>query len=299
MYTIFARKFLRSCCRISLTVLALIVVPYTVYGTEGTAEQRGEYLFKAASCAGCHTAVKPKGKFLAGGRPLETPFGAFFPPNITSDPEFGIGKWQFQDFVRAMRDGKGPDGTIYFPAFPYPSYTGMTDADLADLWAYLRTVPAVAEPAPGHDLDFPFNIRLLVWPWRWLYFEAGGAAIDQSRPAEWQRGSYLVRSVSHCGECHTPRNLLGGLDASRELGGNSAGPDGKGIPNISPHAQKGIGEWGVDDIESYLELGVLPDGDFAGGKMVEVIENSTGMMTAADRKAIAVFVKSVPSVDGP
>jgi mono/diheme cytochrome c family protein len=287
----------RSC--IALAMFMLIAVPRSGQGADSPAASRGEYLFHAAGCAGCHTSDNPKGQLLAGGRRLDTPFGAFYPPNITPDPEHGIGRWEFGDFVRAMREGKGPDGTIYFPAFPYPSYTGMSDADLSDLWVYLKTVPPVAAPAPGHDLNFPFNIRALVWPWRWLYFNAGEKPVDAARPEPWRRGAYLVRAVAHCGECHTPRNFLGGPENGRELAGNPNGPDGKRIPDITPNEKNGIGAWTVGDIESYLEMGILPDGDFAGGAMVEVIENSTSKMTPEDRKAVATYIKSVPASGAP
>ncbi len=263
-----------------------------------TAVARGAYLFAAAGCAGCHTRVKPKGRPLAGGRRLDTPFGAFYPPNITPDPEHGVGRWELTDFVRAMRHGRGPDGTLYFPAFPYPSYTGMSDGDLGDLWAYLKTVPAVAASGPDHDLEFPFNLRALVWPWRWLYFEPGALPPAPNRSARWNRGAYLVRVVGHCGECHTPRGLLGGVDPDRELGGNAKGPEGKRVANITPHRKKGIGDWSESEIASYLQDGGLPDGDLASGAMVEVIENSTSRLTDADRRAIAHYLKSVPPQDG-
>jgi len=286
------------CLVVASAALMLAALSRPAAAAEMTAAQRGEYVFRAADCEGCHTAVKPKGKLLAGGRPLVTQFGTFYPPNITPDPRYGIGNWTFSQFARALRDGEG-SGTVLYPAFPYPSYTGMTDADLHDLWAYLRTVPPVAEPSRNHDLNFPYNIRLLTWPWRWLFFKEGGEPIDKSRPAIWQRGAYLVRSLGHCGECHTPRNFLGGVDNSRELGGNPDGPEGKHVPNITPDPKKGIGDWSVDDIAAYLESGITPDNDFAGGPMAEVIENSTSKLTDEDRKAIATYVKSVPPVGGP
>ena len=285
--------------RIALALFVIFALPGDGHGADSPAETRGEYLFHVAGCAGCHTSVEPKGELLAGGRRLDTPFGAFYPPNVTPDPQHGIGEWSYEDFSRAMREGKGPGGTIYFPAFPYPSYTGMSEVDLRDLWAYLKTVPAVAAAAPGHDLDFPFNIRALVWPWRWLYFEAGEKPVDSARPAQWNRGAYLVRAVSHCGECHTPRNFLGGPDHEKELAGNPNGPDGKRIPDITPDTANGIGTWSASDIESYLEMGILPDGDFAGGAMVEVIENSTSKMTPEDREAVATFLKSLPASGNP
>jgi len=291
-----------SVFRICLGIVAGAAVPAAANtapdGALQNAVARGAYLFAAAGCAGCHTRVKPKGRPLAGGRRLDTPFGAFYPPNITPDPKHGIGGWKLADFIRAMRQGRGPDGALYFPAFPYPSYSGISDADLGDLWAYLKTVPAVAVAGPGHDLGFPFNLRTLVWPWRWLYFEPGVLRPDPSRSARWNRGAYLVRAVGHCGECHTPRSLLGGVDPDRQLGGNPKGPEGKRVANITPHIKKGIGDWSESDIASYLLDGGLPDGDLASGAMVEVIENSTSRLTDADRRAIANYLKSVPPQGG-
>jgi len=265
----------------------------------GTAAERGAYIFKASGCAGCHTRVKPKGKLLAGGRGLTTPFGVFFPPNITPDTVHGIGAWREGDFLRAMREGRAPDGTIYYPSFPYPSYTGMSDADLRDLWAYLRTVPAVAEASPRHALEFPFNLRFLVRFWRWLYFTPGSMSPDASQSGAWNRGAYLVRALGHCGECHTPRNLLGGLDRARELAGNRNGPEGKRVSNITPHRKKGIGAWTAADIVALLRDGDLPNGDVVGGAMAEVVENGTSHLTREDLQAIAVYLKALPADAGP
>lgn len=266
---------------------------------DDAAVKRGTYIFKAAGCEGCHTSVKPKGAFLAGGRRMETPFGGFYTPNITSDKTHGIGGWTYEQFVAAMREGKTPDGSVYYPAFPYSSYTGMRDANLKDLWAYLRTVPAVAEPSKPHDLMFPFSIRSSVYGWRMLYFDSARAEPDTQRSEEWNRGAYIVRALGHCGECHTPRNLLGGLDKDRELAGNKNAPDGKRVSNITPHKKKGIGGWSEQEIVELLEDGSLPDGDFVGGSMTEVVENSTSQLTKSDLKAIAVFLRALPADEGP
>lgn len=278
--------------------MLLAVIPMTVAAQEGGSAERGQYIFAAAGCLGCHTTEKPKGAFLAGARRLETPFGDFRTPNITPDPTHGIGAWTLDDFKRAMRRGRSPDGTVYFPAFPYASYTGMSDADLADLWAYLKSVPAVETPSHDHDLIFPFSLRVLIWPWRWLYFTEGRLETDASKSPEWNRGAYLTAAVGHCGECHTQRNLLGGLDLDRPYAGNTRGPEGKGVPNITPDPKKGIGEWSESDIVYFLEDGILPDGDFVGGSMAEVIENSTSKLTKDDLRAIAVYLKALPPDDG-
>ena len=280
-------------------LISAAVLFCTVAYADDAAVKRGAYIFSAAGCEGCHTNVKPKGAFLAGGRRMETPFGEFYTPNITSDRTHGIGDWTYDQFVAAMREGRTPDGSIYYPSFPYASYTGMSEADLKGLWAYLRTVPAVAEPSKPHDMIFPFNIRASVWGWRMLYFDSERVEADPQRSAEWNRGAYIVRALGHCGECHTPRNLLGGLDKDRELAGNKNAPDGKRVSNITPHKQKGIGEWSAGDIVALLEDGSLPDGDFVGGSMTEVVENSTSKLTKDDLKAIATFLRALPADEGP
>lgn len=282
------------CCIFLLSAL-ISVAPAA---EESGSAERGQYIFAAAGCLGCHTTEKPKGPLLAGNRRLETPFGDFYTPNITPDPVHGIGTWSLDDFKRAMRQGRRPDGGVYFPAFPYGSYTGMSDADLSDLWAYLKSVPAVAVQAREHDLTFPFSLRVLIWPWRWLYFEEGRLEAKPDRTAEWNRGAYLSNAVGHCGECHTQRNLLGGLNLDRPYAGNSRGPEGKGVPNVTPHPVKGIGTWSESDIASFLGDGILPDGDFVGGAMAEVVENSTSKLGKDDLRAIAVYLKALPSDDG-
>jgi mono/diheme cytochrome c family protein len=263
------------------------------------AETRGEYIFKASGCVGCHTRAKPKGKFLAGGRRMETPFGAFYTPNITPDRRHGIGDWAFADFATAMREGKTRDGSVYYPSFPYSSYTNMSDGDLRDLWSYLRTVPAISEPSLDHDLIFPFSLRFSVRFWRWLYFDTTRFAVDTEKSPEWNRGAYLARALGHCGECHTPRNLLGGLDKDREFAGNTNAPDGKRVSNITPHLKKGIGGWSENEIVDLLRDGSLPDGDFVGGSMTEVVKNSTSHLTDSDLKAIAIYLKALPADAGP
>lgn len=257
---------------------------------------RGEYIFHAAGCASCHTDIKHKGPPLAGGRALVTPFGTFYSPNITPDREHGIGAWSEADFVKALRQGRAPDGSAYYPAFPYPSYTAMRDDDIRDLWAFLRTQPAVDKPNHEHDLRFPFGWRPLVRIWQFLFLEEGPRPEADAKSAEWRRGAYLVRAVGHCGECHSPRNLLGAIEDARALSGNPDGPDGRRVPNITPGG-KDIRDWSVKAIASYLGTGVTPDGDFVGGAMVEVIENSTSKLTDADRQAIATYLESLPPRD--
>ncbi|HYG90537.1 MAG TPA: cytochrome c [Azospirillum sp.] len=257
--------------------------------------QRGEYVFIAAGCHGCHTDEKNGGAPLAGGRAMKTPFGTFHTPNITPDPQHGIGRWSDADFVQALRHGREPDGEALFPAFPYTSYTKMSERDLLDLRAYLMTRPPVAAPNRPHDLTPPFGWRFLLPVWQWLHLEEGTLADDPAKPAEWNRGRYLVEALGHCGECHSPRGLMGGMDHDRALAGNPNGPDGDKVPGLRPGV-KGAGELSVGEIETVLELGMQPDGDFVGGAMGEVVRNTTSKLTPADRHAIAVYLKSLPPV---
>lgn len=259
----------------------------------------GAYIFAAAGCAGCHTQQKPKGPLLAGGRELVTPFGSFYSPNITPDKETGIGAWTEADFFRAMRAGKSPANVTYFPAFPYGSYTGMSDSDLKSLWGYLQSIPPVKRANRDHDLSFPFNQRSLLSVWRWLYFEEGPYQRTEGKSDTWNRGAYLARVVTHCGECHTPRTFLGGIKPDREFAGNPDGPEGDKIPNITPHETKGIGRWSAAALKEFLADGFMPDGDFVGGSMAEVVENSTGKLSGADLEALIEYIRSVPVHEGP
>ena len=258
----------------------------------GDPVQRGAYVFIAAGCYGCHTDEKRGGAPLAGGRPLATPFGTFHAPNITPDPQHGIGGWSDAQFVEAFRHGRRPDGDALFPAFPYTAYTKMSERDLLDLKAYLFAQPPVPTPDKPHDLTPPFGWRFLLPAWQALYLEPGPLADDPAQPPEWNRGRYLVEALGHCGECHSPRGRLGGIDRDRHLAGNPNGPDGDAVPSLRP-GPKGIGDWSVADIELALELGMLPDGDFVGGAMAEVVRNSTSKLTPEDRRAIAVYLKSL------
>ena len=280
-----------------MMVAALLASPSAISAPDSA---RGAYIFKAAGCGNCHTdpgakgkTPRPKGAPLAGGRPLKTPFGVFYTPNITPHPDAGIGSWSFDDFQRAMVRGVAPNTAPYYPAFPYTSYTGMTEGDLVDLWAYIKAQKPSSRVNQSHELGFPFNVRALMHGWRLLFFAEGDAGHqDAGQSDAWKRGAYLVRALTHCGECHTPRNVMGAMDTSRELAGNPKGPGGK-IPGLTPANKKGIVTWSEDDIVEYLSSGMTPEGDFAGGEMAEIIDHSTGILDDGDRKAIAVFLKSL------
>ena len=264
---------------------------------EDDAVKRGEYAFRAAGGCSCHTDLKGKGAFLAGGRSLKTPFGTFYSPNITPDPETGIGRWSGEDFARAMRDGVAPDGSHYFPAFPYTTFTNITDADLEDLKAYLDSVPAVRRRNTPHDVAPPFGWRFTVGPWKTLFFERGPYAPDPRRSATWNRGAYLATALAHCGECHTPRNLLGGLDTDLWYAGTKDGPEGELAPNITPHRKTGIGRWSASDLAYLLKTGFKPDFDDVQGLMAEAIEHGFKYLNDDDLNAIAEYVGSLPPID--
>ena len=256
---------------------------------------RGAYVLRVAGCATCHTAPKG-GKFLAGGRELKSPFGSFFPPNITPDAETGIGTWSDEDFMRALREGKSPDGKPYYPAFPYTSYTRMTRQDMVDLKAYLDSLDPVRNEVPDHKLYFPFSVRAGMHVWRSLFFETDTITPDPAQSENWNRGAYIVNGPGHCSECHTPRNIFGAMQRDRAFSGNPNGPDSKPVPNITGHAKLGIKDWSSDDVVSFLQIGLKPDGDFAGGAMTDVIEDATGKLTEADVTAIATYLKSLPAI---
>jgi mono/diheme cytochrome c family protein len=260
---------------------------------------RGAYLFRAAGCAGCHSDPKRKHEPLAGGPALKTPFGTFYAPNITPDPEHGIGRWSDADFLRALRQGLAPDGRHYYPVFPYTSYSGMTERDALDLKAYIFSLAPVARPNRPHEVSFPFNFRDLLGLWKALFFAPRPFAPDPGREAGWNRGAYLVEHLGHCGECHTARNVLGAKDETRKLAGNPNGPDGKKVPNITPDPKDGIGRWRESDVGYYLKTGFLPDGDVADGAMSDVIEQVTAHLSDADRTAIAAYLLSLPAIPGP
>lgn len=251
---------------------------------------RGAYLAAAAGCYSCHTDTEADGPAYAGGAPIRSPFGTFLPPNITADPEHGIGGWSEAEFVRAVREGRRPDGAPYYPAFPYPSYAGMTGEDARDLYAFFMTVEPVPRPSPGHDLRFPFSVRLLLWPWRFLYF-------DPSPDLPPGRGAYLALALGHCGECHTPRNILGAPRESRAFAGAVLG-DGDGAPNITSHPDDGIGGWSEADLRFFLKIGLGPDGDAAGGEMALVVEHSTSRLTDADLDAMVAWFRALPPLAG-
>ncbi len=265
----------------------------SVFATLTGDAARGEAVFWAGGCASCHAVPDSTGAahlVLAGGRAFKTAFGTFHAPNISPDPVQGIGAWSVVDLDTAMRHGTSPEGEHFYPAFPYTSYVHATPQDVADLHAFLMTLPPSDVPSLPHEVGFPFNQRLLLGGWKLLFLSPDWVVNGDLTPEE-QRGRYLVEGLGHCSECHTPRNALGGRDLSRWLAGGP-NPDGKGkIPNITPAAL----DWSEADIAEYLKSGFTPDFDSAGGGMADVVSNMA-RLTDADRAAIAAYLKRVPAV---
>ncbi|SHF81851.1 Cytochrome c, mono-and diheme variants [Loktanella atrilutea] len=265
-----------------------IVEPVTLGMMEGDA-QRGAYLARSAGCVACHTDVQKGGAALAGGAPLDTPFGRFVPPNLTPDPVHGIGNWTLDQFAVAVRQGVRPDGKAYYPAFTYEFYNRFTDQDIADLWTAFRTVPPVPVAAARHDLNFPFNLRWGLQLWRARYMTPSEMTPVMAQSDAWNRGQQLVNGASHCAACHTARGLFGGLDTSESLAGNANLPGGNKAPSIRTEALLTRG-WTVANMAYALRTGIMPDGDVLGGSMAEAIAQGTGMLTGRDREAIATYL---------
>jgi mono/diheme cytochrome c family protein len=254
--------------------------------------RRGEYLARAGGCLGCHTEARKGATPFAGDRALKTPFGTFYGPNITPHADAGIGRWSEADFVRAMRQGIRPDGANLFPAFPYTSFTKVTDADLSDLWAWLRTLPPSSRPSQPHDLKFPFGWRFAVTFWKWLFFVPGPLREAPGASAALSRGEYLVKALGHCGECHTPRNFLGGPARGRFLAGGR-GIDDKKVPNLTP---AGLELWSDANLKEFFLTGVTPDGDTVSETMDEVIRSTTSKLATQDLSAVIAYLRSLPPI---
>jgi mono/diheme cytochrome c family protein len=279
----------------------ILTLPQTIPASELPPHKpdlaNGRTMLFAGGCPSCHaTPGQDDRTKLGGGLALKTPFGTFYAPNISPDTKDGVGAWSEADFVTALVKGTSPKGQHYYPAFPYGSYQNMALADVRDLFAYLKTLPAVGDKSRPHALSFPFSVRRVVGGWKFLFLAGEQVRPDPSQPAARQRGAYLVNGPGHCAECHSPRNALGGIVASQRFAG---GPDPEGgdgwVANIT---QKGLGDWSEKDIAYMLETGDTPEGDSVGGAMAQVVKN-TAQLSGDDRAAIAAYVKSLPPVEGP
>jgi len=250
---------------------------------------RGAYLARMAGCIACHTDVEGGGAPLAGGVALQTDFGTFHSPNLTTDAEYGIGDWTIEEFSKAVRQGVSPEGTPYYPAFPYPFYGMLTDQDVADLWAAFRTVPPVAIPSEPQEMRFPYNFRPGLKLWRGMFLEPKPFEPDPDRSALWNRGRYIVEGPAHCGACHTPRDMFGARQAELRLHGADGLPDGGKSPPITAEHLIEQG-WTINTLKYALRSGVLPDGDAFGGSMGEVVRDGTSFLSDEDLTAIATYL---------
>ena len=250
---------------------------------------RGRRLTDAADCGSCHTADPSKP--FAGGKRIDTPFGGVYSANLTPDRDTGLGAWSDDDFVRALRFGVAPDGSRYYPAFPYPHFTKLIKPDVLAIRAYLDTLPPVRNTPTSPQLRWPLNYRVVMRAWNVAFFRPGIFEPDQNKSAEWNRGGYLVEGAAHCGACHTPRNFFGAEKRGQKYGG--APVEGWFAPRLDGAGRSGLKSWSADDIVEYLQSGRNAK-SHADGPMAEVVLNSTSRMSEGDLRAIAVYLKDLP-----
>jgi mono/diheme cytochrome c family protein len=289
MYLLAAAVIVVAAAGSAVTILGGSSQPDTVSAPLEGDPDRGAYVARLAGCIACHTNESAGGELLAGGPPLKTPFGTFYGPNITPDPDAGLGDWSLNDFATALRHGTSPEGAPYYPAFPYTFYSKLTDQDVADLWAAVNTVPNADTPSKPHELGFPFNQRWALRGWQNLFFDPETFEDDPTRSDVWNRGKYIVTGPAHCGACHTPRNLLGAGDAEQSLHGAGGLPGGERSPPITASV---LGErgWTENNLAFGLRFGTKPNGDVLGGSMGEVIRDGTSWLSDEDRRAIAHYL---------
>jgi mono/diheme cytochrome c family protein len=268
---------------IVLTALLVFAAPAWAAQTDG-----GSYQMVLGDCRGCH------GKNLAGGITLETPFGRLVTPNITPDKETGIGNYTGEDFRQAMKNGIAPSNKLLYPAMPYPSYARMSDADVAALWSYLKTIKPVKHRVEVNQLKFPFSLRFLMRGWNLFFFRPAPYADDPAKTAAWNRGAYLVGGPAHCGACHTPKNFFG---ADKDVALTGALLEGWFAPDLTANRDTGLGSWSKEEIVGYLQTGGNAH-SIASGPMAEAVENSTSQMTSDDLNAIAFYLKDLPASAG-
>jgi len=302
---------MRTSARIALAVVILIliaavalyllrpgVLPPMVGVKETSATtatiNRGEYLARAGDCVACHTA--PDGREFAGNRPMPTPFGSLFAPNITPDEETGIGRWTSDDFYRMMHTGVSRDGALMYPAMPFASYTKVTRADSDAIYAYLMSVPPVKQVNRPHELRFPFNKRDLLLGWRTLYFKEGEYVPDPAQSAQWNRGAYLVEGLGHCAMCHTAINALGGSSESKAFEGGMIPNQNWYAPSLTSNHEAGLGNWEIKDIADLLQVGASRRATVYG-PMAEVVYNSLQYLSNDDIEAMAIYLKALPQRD--
>lgn len=252
--------------------------------------ERGKYLVEAGDCEACHT--NKGGQPFAGDRPIQTPFGVIYSPNITPDRETGIGAWTDEQFYRALHEGIAEDGSHLYPAFPYPWYTKVTRDDALAIRAFLNSLDPVKSERRPNALDWPLNYREVMAGWNELFFTEGGFSPDPKKSAEWNRGAYLVEGLGHCGACHTPTNFVGAAKTSERLQGGVL--QDWYAPDLAGELRSGLGNWSADDIVQFLKTG-RNNRTAAYGPMAEVITYSTANLNDGDLKAIATYLKDMPA----
>jgi mono/diheme cytochrome c family protein len=253
---------------------------------------RGEYLARAGDCVACHTI--PGASLFGGGRPMVTPFGTLYTPNVSSDKETGIGEWSADEFYRMLHEGKSRDGSVLYPAMPYASYTKVTRADSDAIYAYLQSTPPIHQPNRPHEMRFPYNQRKLLLGWRTLFFRQGEYKPDPAQSVEWNRGAYLVEGLGHCTMCHTAINALGGNSKSKEFQGGLIPVQDWYAPSLTSNKEAGLGDWSIDDIVGLLHAGVSNRGAVYG-PMAEVVYDSFQYLSEDDVRAVAVYLKALPA----
>lgn len=286
----------------AIGILAAVLVTLNLRGEEplpateslqSTPElvQRGEYLARVGNCTACHTTQG--GASYAGGRGIETPFGVVYSSNLTPDKARGIGAWTSAEFWRALHHGRSKDGRLLYPAFPYPNYTQVTRADSDAIFAYLQSLPAVAEPNRPHALRFPYSTQAALGVWRALFFSPSEPLAEPTQTAEYNRGAYLVNGLGHCTACHTPRNALGATTEARAFSGGLIPVQNWYAPALNAAHEAGVKEWRTEDVAALLQTGVAPQGSVLG-PMAEVVFRSTQYLSDADARAMAVYLQGLP-----
>ena len=264
--------------------------------TRSPSQKDGEYYARVGDCVACHTVRG--GEPFAGGLAMPTPFGTLYTPNITPDPETGIGKWSAEDFWHALHEGRSRDGTLLYPAFPFPNYTKVTRADSDAIYNYLRTVPAVRKRNTPHRMSFPYNQRKLLVGWRTLYFDPGEFVPNPNESAEWNRGAYLVQGLGHCDACHTTRNIFGATVKEKQFGGGLIPQQNWYAPSLTSNREAGLGQWDTEDVVALLRTGLSKRG-IVFGPMAQVVHDSLQYLTEADTRAMAVYLKSLSHAGTP
>lgn len=283
---------------VSLNLRGEEALPATPQVLQSTPElvAQGAYLARVGNCMGCHTTQG--GASYAGGRALATPFGVVYTSNLTPDAATGLGNWSPAEFWRALHNGRSRDGRLLYPAFPYPQYTHVTRADADALYAYLHSLPAVAQANRPHALRFPYSTQVALAGWRALFFTPGSLEPAPAQSAQWNRGAYLVRGLGHCAACHAPRNALGASRQPLALGGGLIPVQNWYAPALNAANEAGMAQWPLNDVVALLKTGVAPHGSVIG-PMADVVFGSTQYLTGADARAMAVYLQSLPQQDVP